>query len=247
MIGLAVLFLLPIYYIAKSKGFNAFKVCIICGLLGLSAAFLPYLFENAEDRFPIPVIDCTAGMVALFVVWLLPARKGAPGKAYLRIECECPACHANVTFRRQEEGKAVLCPKCKEIMTVPTDQYSPASSASKRDRPAVSAGPVCFDSFGNEIAAFEVKAVLDGSGIAAEIIEGTGGGILTQIGMEQGFKVMIDAKDWDRAVEIVEQAEAHVEPSENSSSNRQSPPTSVGVSETQGINMNPTETALRHN
>ena len=56
------------------------------------------------------------------------------------------------------------------------------------------------------MAALEIKALLEGNGLTADVIAGTGGGALVQLGIDQGFKLIIDAQDWDKAVEIVEQA-----------------------------------------
>jgi hypothetical protein len=94
MIALMVLCLVPIYYIAKSKGYNAMVACVISGVI----AFLPSLSHALFSWFPVlPCVDLTVPLIVLVVVWLLPARKGAPGKAYLKITFQCPECKHNVS------------------------------------------------------------------------------------------------------------------------------------------------------
>lgn len=199
MIGVIVLFLIPIYYIAKSKGYNTALVCVISGVISVLS---PQLYHYIWGEPLLPFADASVPMVLLVIIWLLPARKSAPGKAYLRINFVCPECKAPVTFRRHEEGKAVLCPKCGEIITVPLDQYSDRPKTIRTDRPSASEGQVCFNAYGNEMAAIEMKSLLEGHGIAAEVTDGTSGSALPQLGLMEGFKLFIDAKDWDRAIEI---------------------------------------------
>ena len=203
IIGLAILFFIPIYYILKSKGYNAVAVCIIIGVVGYSAPIYLLVFENWPWT---PLVNLACLVLSLVVAWALPAKKGAPGKAYLRIKCNCPECGAPVSFKRHEEGKAVLCPLCGEIMTVPMDEHSEQKTPKKRTKPSVTDGKVCFDSFGNEMVALELLTLFKGNGLNAEIIDGTGAGTLVQLGIDQGFKVIIDANDWDKAVELERQA-----------------------------------------
>ncbi|MFY9182470.1 MAG: hypothetical protein WBI79_04230 [Kiritimatiellia bacterium] len=202
MYGVIILFLIPIYYIAKSKGYNALLLCVISGLI---AFFTPFYLQFFKGWPQLPWADATVPMVLLGIIWLLPARKGAPGKAYLTINFICPECNVPVTFRRHEEGKAVLCPKCGEIITVPLDQYSDRPKTQRADRPSASEGRVCFNAYGNEMAAIEMKALLEGHGITAEVTDGTSGSALPQLGLMEGFKIYIDAKDWDKALEIENQ------------------------------------------
>ena len=202
MIGVIVLFLIPIYYIAKSKGYNTALICVISGAISVLS---PQLYYYIWGEPLLPLADATVPMVILVIIWLLPARKGAPGKAYLTIKFICPECKAPVTFRRHEEGKAVLCPKCGEIITVPLDQYSDRPKAKRADQPSAPEGQVCFNAYGNEMAAIEMKALLEGHGITAEVTDGTSGSALPQLGLMEGFKLYIDAKDWDRALEIENQ------------------------------------------
>jgi len=201
MIGITVLFLIPIYYIARSKGYNALLVCIISGLIG---CFTPFFLHYVRGQPLLPFADASIPFALLVVVWLLPKRKGAPGKAYLNIKFVCPECQKQVSFKRHKEGKAVLCTSCGEIITVPLDEYSYKHSDKKRACPPARDGKVCFDSYGNEVAAIEMQSFLEGHGIVAEIIDGTGGGALPQLGIVQGFKLLIDAQDWNKAVEIEE-------------------------------------------
>jgi hypothetical protein len=51
------------------------------------------------------------------------------------------------------------------------------------------------------MAAVEMKSILEANEIPADIIAATAGGALPQLSYDGGYKVMIDAHDWDKAVE----------------------------------------------
>lgn len=208
MIPLIVLFLIPTYYIARSKGYNALLVCVVSGLV---AMFMPYILSFLKGRPILPIMDVTVPLLVLAIVWLLPKRRGAPGKEYLTIRFTCPECGDDVSFKRHEEGRAVLCPACGEIITVPLDKYSPSSPIEKHQRPPPGGGPVCYDSFANEMAALDAQARLESSGIPTELVNDTAGGALPQLSVGQGFRIMIDAKDWDRAVQAGQKANQAIE------------------------------------
>ena len=159
-----------------------------------------------NDDLPFPFLDITFPFLVLFVIWLLPEREGAPGKKFLKIIFDCPECKEEVIFPRSKEGKAELCPKCGEIITVPLDEFSPKPSLPKRDKPNVSSGTVCFAYFGDEMLAVQMQALFENQGIESEIIDGTGGGSLPQLSGTQGFKLFIDIDDWDKAVETEKNA-----------------------------------------
>lgn len=199
MLGLTVVVLLPIYYLAKSKGYNVAVMLIASAVLGVG---LPIVMQIYNDEDLLPVIDITFPFLALFIVWLLPPKEGAPGEKYLKITFTCPECNEEVTFGRSHEGNAELCPKCGEIIKIPLDGFSPPMLSKNRDKSNVASGPVCFATFGNEMLALQMHALLADHGIDSEIIEGTGGGMLPQLSGTQGFKLTIDAKDWEEAVEV---------------------------------------------
>jgi predicted RNA-binding Zn-ribbon protein involved in translation (DUF1610 family) len=208
MIGLAVLFLIPIYYLAKSKGYNALGVCIASGLFGLVS---PFVLHFATGMPVLPFSDCTLALAALFVVWLLPARKGAPGKAYLKITFNCPECGASVTFERQEEGAVALCPACGEIVTVPLDEFSIRIRERGRRRPEPVDGKVCFDAYSSEMKALEVQALLEGNGIQSDVLADDGGGAFPYVGFSQGHRVIIKDEDWERAIDIEQEVNKPLE------------------------------------
>ncbi len=149
----------------------------------------------------MPLIDITFPFLALGIVWLLPEKKGAPGKKYLNITFDCLECKEEVTFHRSKEGQAELCPKCGEIITVPLDEFSPKPIEHTKVKPDIASGSVCFTSFGDEMSALQLQSLLEENGIESEVIGGIGGGSLPQLGGTEGFKIAINIDDWDKAVE----------------------------------------------
>ena len=203
MIGLIVLFLIPIYYLARSKGYNAKGLCILLGAISFCTPWIRQCITG-ESAWSFSGIDITFPALALLVIWLLPAKKGAPGKAYLTIRFICPECKADISFKRHEEGEVVICPKCREIITVPEDEHSPKTTKRTRTRPSVLEGKVCFDRYVNEAKALEVAAILNGNGIEASILNSAAGGALPGLGLGEGSQVVIDVRDWDKANDIEE-------------------------------------------
>jgi predicted RNA-binding Zn-ribbon protein involved in translation (DUF1610 family) len=207
MIAIAVLFLVPIYYIAKSKGYNATWVCVVSAALG---AAVPLAFQVLGRPLLFPVLDFTPSLLVLIVVWLIPPREGAPGKAYLKISFLCPECGESIVFPREREGTADLCPKCGELIRIPEDEHSPDHSQQNRTRPTASHGVVCFESFGRPEPAQVLAAILSDNGVAATVSGDSGGGVLPQVGNTQGHRVMIDVTQWDEAVRIEKECQQSV-------------------------------------
>lgn len=198
MIIVAILFLAPLYYLSKSKGFNAVKLVTIATLLSVACTvasfFVPYV-GYGQIFFPA---------IFLLGTWVSPPKKGAPGKAYFKITFNCPECKKEITFKREKEGSAELCPECGEVITVPEDE---ASSANKTERkPPQQDGKVQLDSFGWEEPATTMKLLLEGHGIKAEVIGLTESGVLGAIGAPGGYKVVVDSKDWEAADKILKDA-----------------------------------------
>ena len=205
MILIAVLFLVPLYYISKSKGLNAAKLTTVATLLSIACTVASFFFPYVgfgQIIFPA---------IFLFSVWLIPRKGGAPGKQYLKIIFDCPECKAEVKFPRSKENTADLCPKCGEVIRIPMDEYSPKPSITERVKPSISSGHVCYANFGDEMLAAQMQALFEDNGIESEIIDGTGGGSLPQLGGIEGFKIAIDIEDWDKAVEIENLANQHVD------------------------------------
>lgn len=200
MMAIAVLFLIPTYYLAKSKGYNVALILVASAIISMGVPIIINILNN-EDLMSSG-IEIAFPLLALVTVWLLPEKNGAPGKKYLKITFECPECKNEITFPRSAEGLAELCPKCEEIITVPLDEFSPKPIEHVKEKPAIASGLVCFASFGNEMSALQLQAELEDNGIETQLIGGTGGGSLPQIGAAEGFKIAIDIDDWDRAIEI---------------------------------------------
>lgn len=198
VIAICVLFLIPAYYLARSKGYNLTPVLITSGSIGLFVPLIILTFPNLNLQLPGLILTATP----LFIAWILPVKENAPGKRYLSIRFDCPECAEMVKFSRAKEGTAVLCPKCGEIITVPIDEFSLKTPTEDKEKPTVSSGSVCFAHFGDEMAAQELLVQLRNGGINAEFIDGTGSGMLPQFAGTQGFKIEINIADWDKAVEI---------------------------------------------
>lgn len=111
-----------------------------------------------------------------------------------KLEFNCPECGKSVTFRKSKEGASVLCPECNEIIRVP------GGKEPERIAPEADSGLVCLDSFALEMPAMNLKRVLEANGIAVEMRGATESGVLGGIAAPSGFRVLIDAADWERAV-----------------------------------------------
>lgn len=205
MFLLAVVFLVPAYYLAKSKGYNVTVILACSAALSMG---LPQVLSILEISDGMPWLYIALPCLVLGIIWLLPERAGAPGKQYLKITFDCPECKVEVTFPRSAEGKAELCPECGEVISVPLDEFSPKSSAPIRTKPTMESGPVCYASFGDEMVAAQLQALFEDNEIESEIIDGTGGGSMPQLSGSQGFKLNINIDDWDKAVEVEKTAES---------------------------------------
>jgi hypothetical protein len=194
LMAIAWLFGVPAYYLAKSKGRSGRAYAILTVLLGIPVSGL------GAFGFVLPA-------ASLVVVFLLPARPGAPGKAYLRIVFPCPECGETVSFPRHREGVAEFCPECGELIRVPEDEHSPKPTAHDRRKPTAARGEACFESFGRLEPAQQLAAILNGGGVNARVASDSGGGVLPHIGNTEGHRVMIDAAQWDEAVDIERQCQ----------------------------------------
>ena len=198
MILISILFLIPIHYTARSKGYNGGLLATVTGLLAATALLASVVIPGQLLR----ILQLALPATVLGVVWFLPPRPNAPGKAYLRIKFTCPECGKTVSFPRHREGVAELCPECGEVIRVPEDEHSPSPGARDRTRPSGTQGPVCFDSFGRPEPAHQLAAILSDNGVEARVVSDSAGGVLPQVGNTQGHRVMIDVAQWDEAVEI---------------------------------------------
>jgi transcription elongation factor Elf1 len=207
MIAVAVLFLIPAYYLGKSKGYNVTVLLVASVLFSLG---IPLLVRFFEIIYLPPLCGYYFPALSLGIVWLLPKRKGAPGKKYLKIVFNCPECNEAVTFARSKEGNAELCPKCGEIITVLVDEFSPKPEVPKRVKPTGSVGAVCYATFSDEMLAAQLQALLKDGGVDSDVVSGIAGGALSYLGGVQGFKLSVHIDDWDKAVEIEKKANQNV-------------------------------------
>lgn len=189
LMAIAWLFGVPAYYLAKSKGRSGPIYGTITVLLGW-----PINWFGAFG-FILPA-------AFLGVLYLIPEKPGAPGKAYLTITFVCPECGKTISFPRHREGVAELCPECGELIRVPEDEHSPKATTRDRGKPAVTQGDVCFESFARPASAHQLAAILKGNGVEARVSADDGGGMLPYLGSAQGYRIMIDVDQWDAAVAI---------------------------------------------
>lgn len=196
-------FLVPIYYRAKAKGFNGVVWAVAALCLGVGS-----LLASIVIPWPIlSVLGFGFPAAVLLGMFILPARPGAPGSAYLKITFQCPECDQTIWFPRHAEGTAELCPECGEIVTVPKDDHSPRPSPKAVRKPQEAEGPVLLESFGRPLPARLLAAVLNDNGINAFVSGDDAGGALPHVGNTQGYRVMIDATDWDDAMKFREQCQ----------------------------------------
>ena len=219
---ITVMFLAPAYYTATSKGYHIGLILTAIAILSMGIPIIMDLSHQADVSIPdsdIPYLSSLWVIIFPALAWgmvrLLPARESAPGQDYLEITFECPECRGEVTCHRSKEGQAELCPGCGEMIRVPLDEFSPEPIEHTREKPAITSGWVCFDSFSDEMCALQLHALLEEYGIESEVVGETGSGALPQLGGTHGFKVVIDINDWDQAVEIEEAAAEEVDLSVN--------------------------------
>ena len=194
LIAIAWVLGVPAYYLAKAKGRSGGVYAILIVALGLFT-------------FGFGPLALLAPVAAFGVLYLLPARPGAPGKAYLKIVFACPECGKTITFPRSREGDARLCPECGEIIRVPQDKYSPKASIRGGGMPTVEEGEVCFESFGMAAPAQQLAAYLSAHGVSARVSGDDAGGALPYVGNTQGHNVLIDASQWEEAARLVQECQ----------------------------------------
>ena len=119
MLLLAILFLAPAYYVLKARGYSP-PIFLWPTILVTGALWLFQLFGEEWILRNAPALGIATGLPSILLLGLsytLPKRKGAPG---MSIEFPCPHCKQVIKFGRQFEGLARQCPKCEEIVSVPS-------------------------------------------------------------------------------------------------------------------------------
>jgi endogenous inhibitor of DNA gyrase (YacG/DUF329 family) len=120
VIIIALVFLIPIWRIARSKGYNGRAFVLVAGTPAAIATAISVLLEPQSDAMAMLLMVATIGipLLTLGLAAVLPTRPGAPGKAWLKITFPCPDCGHSLSFGRELEGLNRQCPKCDEIVTV---------------------------------------------------------------------------------------------------------------------------------
>ena len=195
--GVAMLFLIPTYYIARSKGFNGTVFALIPGMISVVLGISMVILELPWLAFGVYAIPA----VCLGIVWLLMPRAPASSRAHPRITFNCPKCNGDIRFGREREGKAELCRQCGSLIKVPDDEFSPdALPRTPMSQPAKSRDEILLEQFIQLESAYALRAVLLNSGIDCRVIEGS---TAYPLGLMEGNRVMIDAKDWPQAQSVL--------------------------------------------
>ena len=120
MIIIALVFLIPIWRITSSKGYNGKAFVFAAGIPASIAQIIGITLEIESDTMEllIPVGTLGIPLLTLGLAAILPTRPGAPGKAWMKITFPCPDCGETISFNRELEGLTRQCPKCDEIVTV---------------------------------------------------------------------------------------------------------------------------------
>jgi hypothetical protein len=120
VILLCLLFLIPTWRIASSKGYNGRAFVLAVGIPASIAIVVDVVIEYELERLASLILAAQVGvpLLVLGVAAILPTRPGAPGKEWRTITFPCPDCRASLSFERELEGLARQCPECGEIVTV---------------------------------------------------------------------------------------------------------------------------------
>ncbi len=120
MILLALIFLIPIWRIARSKGYSGRLFVFAAGIPASIAVAIDVVLRPHSDAMALLITLAEIGipLLTLGLVAVLPTRAGAPGKAWLKITFPCPDCGTSISFNRELEGLVRQCPNCDEIVTV---------------------------------------------------------------------------------------------------------------------------------
>lgn len=187
-------FLVPIYYRARDKGYNAPLITILAGVVHALLSEVFYTSKNPVLLAPMLAVPAAI----LGVLYGLRPRPGAPGA---QVTFSCPNCHRTIALSRQQSGLAAVCPECQETLTVPRTGGVQESLDVERKKPDVSAGPVVFATYSDENAAECLASVLAENGVQAEAFTENSSSVLPPV-IAPSSRVVIDAADWERAVEI---------------------------------------------
>jgi predicted RNA-binding Zn-ribbon protein involved in translation (DUF1610 family) len=108
----------PLYRIAQSKGYPGATVVRWTAAYHATAGLILFILEvYGITHWQLGLAYLPVSLV-LLLVQCLPARPGAPGRAWLTINTTCTVCHAAIAFDRSREGLVDSCPQCGEILTV---------------------------------------------------------------------------------------------------------------------------------
>lgn len=134
MILIALVFLIPIWRIASSKGYSGKAFVLAAGIPAFIAQSIGVILEPSSSniRFLIPAGTIGIPLLTLGLAAILPTKAGAPGKAWRKITFPCPDCGETLSFNRELEGLVRECPKCDEIVTVQNSPDSSQASPGKR-------------------------------------------------------------------------------------------------------------------
>lgn len=204
----ALLFFLATY--VRSRGHSPRMGMITC-VIAVIPTFL--LLAGIEQIFGKPIPSSIAFVFATlfpfipigfaFLYYAIrPPAEGAPGKAYYTITFSCSECGETINERRETEGRAILCPHCDEITSVPYDDNStPHVGFNIAEVPPKSSGPVLLRQYHLAVAADTHKIMLESNGIRANVFSDN-----TGLEVATGSRLFIDASDWVAARAILSES-----------------------------------------
>ncbi len=184
------MFGIPAYYLAKSKGRSGKFHGIFAVILGIPLG-------------PLFLLSFILPAAFLLILYLLPAKAGAPGKAYLHITFPCPECGQTITFPRRKEGDADICPLCNELVHIPTDKFSQRRQPTTQ--PNTDHGLAILETFSQRPPADILAAILNDNDITAHVISDDWNATATLLGSGSGCRVMVEAENWDAALALREE------------------------------------------
>ncbi len=193
-VALMVLFVIPIYYQAHGKGYDA-------RLLAAIAAITPFIVWGIFIATRNPMFLALVFVVPPVILGVLVALRPRPGAPGTTISFECPNCHLTIRKPRSRSGLADVCPICQETLTVPRADEAQEPVDVLRKKPDVQEGTVVFASYADPSAAECLASVLLDSGVHADVWTQDSSGVLPPL-IASTWRVVIDIADWDRAVEI---------------------------------------------
>ena len=207
-----------IVYLARARGVNVILALVITVLATAvctwSAFVLTADFSSEGLALLIRIFGVVLGPTLVFLALRKMApREGARGEAYLNIEFDCPECGNSLSFDRSRRGLTADCIHCGEIVRIPNDE--PTKSPKRRKPRGNPSDVVVLRNFTTEHLAMRAQALLEQAGIDSSVANNAAGSALTFLPENSGADLMIELKDWDEALRLLNEDRGdNVDPNE---------------------------------